>query len=411
MMVFRLLFQTVFLAMGQIWANKAKAILTTLGIVIGVSAVITVIAGLGGLRGFVLNEFETFGARKVWINGYVPRELRTTMSWTDAKIGMGEIRDIDEYCSEIELITPVMNGRYDVRYDDILRQGVEVTGIWPSWHEIEDRRVLFGREFGRSDRENALQVCLINEKAIEEFRLDADPTGDFLLIKGRRFQVVGVIETKEFKLFGDGEPASEVFIPYETAYNLNPYRWRYAIGQIKDTERADEAQAEIRHILRTNRNIEAGQPDTFRVEVVQNAIDQFNGIAGVMTGVGFLIAVVSLVVGGVGIMNIMLVSVSERTREIGLRKAVGARPGVILLQFLVEAVTLCLVGGVIGLVIGQGASAVMRAIPDFPLTEATVPPWAVGLAVGFCAAVGVVFGMFPAIKAAALNPIDALRHD
>jgi putative ABC transport system permease protein len=144
---------------------------------------------------------------------------------------------------------------------------------------------------------------------------------------------------------------------------------------------------------------------------MQQYIDQFNALAAGITAAAGGIVGISLLVGGIGIMNIMLVSVSERTREIGLRKAIGARPGVILTQFLVEAVVLCLAGAGVGLAAGQGMVLAMRAIPDAPLEGATIPPWAIALAAGFSAATGIIFGMFPALKAARLNPIDALRHE
>src|SRR5690606_32094708 len=149
----------------------------------------------------------------------------------------------------------------------------------------------------------------------------------------------------------------------------------------------------------------------FRVEIIERFLQQFNQIAGVVTMVAAAVVGISLVVGGVGIMNIMLVSVSERTREIGLRKAVGARPAVVLVQFLIEAVVLCLVGGFIGLIFGEIMTLGLRRIPGAGLESAAIPPWAIILSFGFSAAVGVVFGMFPAIKASRLDPIVALRHE
>src|SRR5690606_2536659 len=149
----------------------------------------------------------------------------------------------------------------------------------------------------------------------------------------------------------------------------------------------------------------------FRVEIIERFLQQFNQIAGVVTMVAAAVVGISLVVGGVGIMNIMLVSVSERTREIGLRKAVGARPAVVLVQFLIEAVVLCLVGGLMGLLIGQGLTMAIRQSPGAALDKAAIPVWAIILSFGFSAAVGVIFGMFPAVKAARLDPIVALRHE
>ena len=414
MIVVRVLLQTVFLALGQIWANKVRALLTALGIIIGVASIIAVVASLQGLRGFVLSEFDKFGARKMYINGYVPRDMRTTMSWTDAKLTMTEANLILEHAPSVEMLTPLTHQRYDVRNITTgdVQKGVEIVGIWPEWHEIEDRTVTLGRPFLRIDEDESRPVCLVNDKAIEELRLDNDPVGDYILIKGRRFLIVGVVETKEMSaMFGGGDAQSEILVPYATAYQLNPYSWRYFIGNIVDTNKAEDAMAEIRFILRKNRNQKPEEEDTFRIEVMQNYIDDFNGMAAGITTIAGGVVSVSLLVGGIGIMNIMLVSVSERTREIGLRKAVGAKSGIVLVQFLVEAVTLCSVGGLIGVLIGQGLTIALKSMPDSPLSEAAVPPWAIILAFGFSGAVGVVFGMFPALKAARLDPIQALRHE
>src|SRR3954463_10531114 len=186
-----------------------------------------------------------------------------------------------------------------------------------------------------------------------------------------------------------------------------------AIPASKSPDQAEEAQAEIGFFLRKRRHLELGEPDTFRVEFVGKFVEQFNALAGAITMVATGIVGISLLVGGVGIMNIMLVSVSERTREIGLRKAVGARPGAILLQFLVEAIMLCLLGGALGLLLGQGlTSAVATFLPkEVKMDRIVIPPSAILLAFTFSAGVGLIFGMFPAIKAARLDPIEALRHE
>ncbi|MCZ7632055.1 MAG: FtsX-like permease family protein [Phycisphaerales bacterium] len=193
---------------------------------------------------------------------------------------------------------------------------------------------------------------------------------------------------------------------------MNPNGWiNQAWGQLASPDKVDDARAEVASVLRRMRELKPSDEDTFEVQVIQQFIDQFNAMAAAITAGASGIVGISLLVGGIGIMNIMLVSVSERTREIGLRKAVGARPAVVLVQFLVEAVTLCLAGGGLGILIGQGLILALRQIPDSPMEQASVPPWAIMLAVGFSAGVGVVFGMFPALKAARLDPIVALRHE
>ena len=416
--LFRLFFQTIPLALGQIWANKLRAVLTALGIIIGTCAVIAVVGGLTGMKNFVLGEFETFGARNIWLWGEVPESKRATMSWADAKVTTYEAGLITERAPSIASLTMQTRTSETVSFGKKTVQGVRVMGMWPEWHEIEDRDVVYGRRLSNIDVQEKRQVCLINEAAVEELNLDRDPTGEFLLVGNRRFLIIGVLETKEVSvMFGGGEARTELFIPYETSKSMNPYTWSWFMMQIREpgegetlSDIAGDAQAELRFILRSHRGLRGADEDTFETQVMQSNIEQFTGVAGMIGIVATGVVCVSLLVGGIGIMNIMLVSVSERTREIGLRKAMGARPLVVLIQFLVEAVMLCLVGGFIGLGIGYALLAIPRFMPNVSL-EPEVPAWAVTLALGFSAAVGVVFGMLPAIKAARLNPIDALRHE
>ncbi len=412
MIIVRVVYQTVFLALGQIWTNKMRAMLTALGIIIGVASVLAVIAALSGMRQNVLSEFETFGAKKIYINGYVPRDLRAVMSWTSVKITQNEAEQILETCPAIDKLTLETGNRWEVRNGEILQQGVEVTGIWPDWHEIENRYTTMGRPFTMIDEEESRQVCLVNDKAVEELELDLDPTGDYISINNRRFLIVGVVETKEVgPMFGGGDAESEMFIPYATSKRLNPYSWNSIIGQVHNPDDSEEAREQVRFAMRNMRNLKPEDEDTFRIAVLQQFIDQFQAMAGGITAVAGGVVSISLLVGGVGIMNIMLVSVSERTREIGLRKAVGARPAIILLQFLTEAIVLCIVGGLVGLVIGQALTIGLQNLPNAGLESAKIPTAAIGLAFGFSAAVGVIFGMFPAIKASRLDPIEALRHE
>ncbi|MFT5424165.1 MAG: putative ABC transport system permease protein [Phycisphaerales bacterium] len=409
--IIRICVQTVFLALGQIWANKTRSVLTCLGIIFGVAAVISVVGLLGGMKGFVLKEFETIGARKMWVWGEVPDDKRTTMSYSDVRVTLYEAELILDRAPSIESLTPMANMRMDLSYDGEVKRGVSVRGIWPEWHEIEDRQVLFGRPFSNIDDDENRQVCLVNQGAIDEMGLNTDPSGQFIQLNGRRFLCIGLVETKELA-FADGGQSdqSEIYIPFNTLKMMNPYTGTYFIMQMVSPDVALEAEAAVRFVLRKHRQLKPEDEDTFGVQVMQGMIDNFNGIARVATLGGGFVAAISLFVGGIGIMNIMLVSVSERTREIGLRKAVGAKPPIVLLQFLVEAITLCVVGGLIGLAIGQGVVFGFKKAVDW-MSEASVPPEVIAGALIVTAATGIIFGMFPAIKAARLNPIDALRHE
>ena len=412
MIVIRWFVQTVLLALSQIWANRARSVLTSLGIIVATALVLSVIGAITGMKNFVLNEFESVGAQMIFVDGRVPDSMRHKVTWRGVQLNEDELYSIVEHCPSIEMMTPHWFGSYEVRHGEDVKQ-IVAWGIWETWHEINDRYCIKGRPFSKIDRDEARQVCLINEEAISEFNLEIDPVGDFLLIKDRRFMIVGVVETKDVSpMFGGGDARSEVYIPFEQAKKLNPNGWlNYALGKITSPEVADDAQNEMQFALRTMRGLEPEEENTFDIGVMQQFIDGFLNVAGIITGVLAGVVGISLVVGGVGIMNIMLVSVSERTREIGLRKAVGAKPSVILMQFLVEAVVLCLVGGALGMVMAQILMIALSLMPSAQLSGAEIPVWAIVLAVGFSAGTGLLFGILPAYKASRLDPIDALRHE
>ena len=414
MILIRLALQTVVLALAQLWGNKFRAILTMLGIMIGVGAVIATVGATEGLKAYVLKEFDSFGPRKVWMDGTVPRKLRGRVSWQQFDLRLSELEYLRKNCTTIDAITPMYFTGATVRSADESRQSISVTGIWPDWHEIEKRVAIKGRPLIQTDIDEIRNVCLINDKGIQELQLDADPSGDYILVNDRRFLIVGVVETKDVAqgFPGGGEARTELYIPVTTALSMQPRETvSFALAQLKDAKDAEEARAEISSIIRRLRKLSGDDENTFVVEAVQSVIDQINRLATGITVAAAGLVAISLLVGGIGIMNIMLVSVSERTREIGLRKAVGARPSIILVQFLVEAVVLCMVGGLIGIAAGLGLVAAAGQIPGSPLKDAAVPLWAAGIGVGFSALVGVVFGMFPAIKASRLDPIVALRHE
>ncbi|HMN96446.1 MAG TPA: ABC transporter permease [Phycisphaerales bacterium] len=404
--------QAIALALGQIWANKTRSLLTMLGIIIGVASVTAVIAALVGLRTRVLSEFEGFGASKIFIFPSRPEgSARNVYPFERIRLRPEELTAISEQAASVRSITPVATLGLDVRSDRAQLDGVTITGIWPDWHDVERRAVILGRPFNAIDEENARQVCLVNDRAILELQLEADPVGRYLLIGGRRFLIVGVVETLTLTIVPSTNTA-EIFIPFSVAVKLLPRDFFMSFSaRIGSPELADEAKAEITALMRRMRGLEPDEPDTFRVAAIDQFISQFKALAAGITAIAGGIVGISLLVGGIGIMNIMLVSVSERTREIGLRKAVGATPAAILIQFLLEAITLCAVGGLIGVAIGQAFAFGLTKIPGAQLDQAEVPLWAIAMAFAFSGLVGIVFGMFPAIKASQLDPIEALRHE
>lgn len=412
MMIIRVLFQTVLIALSQLWANGLRALLTTLGIVIGVAATVATIAATQGLRTYVLDQFASFGANKVWIFPHFPDGQRDRYSWRQIRVTPAQINGVLSNCPSLARITPIMELNLTVSNGEKSKGGVKVTGIRPEWHEIESRSVTVGRPFMESDEKEHLNVCLINDKGVEEMGLKSDPTGTTILVGDRRFTIVGVVETRAVSpMFGGDEAKTEIYIPFGTGLIMRPEPGMYAIAQTRAPELYEDAKAEVTMYMRRVRHLGPDEANTFGVEALNQIIDQFKSIStSIQIGMGFIVAI-SLFVGGVGIMNIMFVSVSERTREIGLRKALGARPDVVLLQFLVEAVVLCGLGGLIGMGIGQAIVWGARAAIPKVMAGAIIPLWAVVIAVGVSVVVGLISGLFPAIKAARLDPITALRHE
>jgi len=409
---FRLFYQSVYLALSQIWANKTRSILTTIGIIIGVASVTAVIAALTGLKAKVLTQVETFGTNTIFISPSRPDKgpLRYASWWT-IRFLPEHFDGILEHCPAVKHLSRIGSvGRWTVHYGERSVENVEVIGIEPAYHDIENRPVALGRTFSVIDDMQVRHVCLIDSKLQNELRLDRDCIGQTIRLGHISFVIVGVIEPRpELDLGQETRQYYEVFVPFRTVFKMGePGIW--ALAASKSAEVLEEAQAEISFYLRRTRNIRPGQPDTFRVESLKSALDSFNKIALMVTLVAGGVVSISLLVGGVGIMNIMLVSVSERTREIGLRKAVGAKKSAILTQFLIESVVLCFVGGLAGVAIGQLLTLVISGIN--PVLEKTyIPAWAILLSFGFAGIVGIFFGMFPAIKAARLDPIEALRHE
>jgi len=411
---FRLTYQSVYLALGQIWANKTRSVLTTIGIVIGVASVTAVIAALTGLKAKVLTQVETLGTNSIFISPRTPDTGPLQhASWWTIRFKPEHFDDLLKHCPSVSQFgRQTWVGRYTVSHRDKSVESVTVRGVEPACHKIESRPVTIGRQLSVIDEMQVRQVCLIDPKLRNDLRLDRDCIGQSILISHNTFYIVGVLEARPENVFGGGDQEnSEIFIPYKTSLKMGRYPFIMALAESKSAEVSDDALAEISFFLRRTRNIKPGEPDTFEVMSLRNALETFNKIALMVTMVAGGIVGISLLVGGVGIMNIMLVSVSERTREIGLRKAVGAKKTAILTQFLIEAIVLCFFGGLVGVVFGHLLTKALASIPKIQLDMAYIPLWAIGLSFAFAGTVGIFFGMFPAIKAARLDPIEALRHE
>ena len=399
------------IALTALRANPLRAALTTLGIVIAVAAVIAVVSIVQGLQFMIVGQLQEVGANFLIVlpdfqqqqaPGVVSRQVKLT--WEDGEAIAREVPAVD-------LITPLLVGKQEVRYRDRRHEPDFVMGVNDDFPEIHNYFVEDGRFFSEIDLQHRRKVAVVGRKVADALRLGEAAIGREIYVGGRSATVIGVMEEKGQALGQDLDDL--VFVPFDTALTLFGRR---AGDQVQlrlkaEPESVAEVEEGIRRVLRRRHAIPEDDPNDFQVLKQDDLLDLYRSILGAVTAVIGGVVGVALIVGGIGIMNIMLVSVTERTREIGLRKAVGARRRDILWQFLIEAVALSLLGGVLGLALGYGLGALVIALLPIDLPPAYVPLWAVLLAFGFSAAVGVFFGIYPASKASRLDPIEALRYE
>jgi putative ABC transport system permease protein len=323
-----------------------------------------------------------------------------------------DIEQLRSHIDDIRDVSPmfVMNVP-TVRYGST-DSNARVIATTPTYQDVQQRFATMGRFLSESDESSARRVAVIGPKLIDSLHLPDDPIGQFISFNNEWFKVIGVME-KRGELFGMSQD-NYVIIPFRTGRSIIGNNQRLNNMQftvsLKDINKIDEVKPRIVSVMRASHRLEPGVPDDFEMESSDQLSKSLGNITATVTLVMGGIVSIALLVGGIGIMNIMLVSVTERTREIGICKAIGARSRDIMLQFLIEAVTLSVLGGLIGLVLGYGLGiGIAKLIPDFP--DAVVPWWAVVLSFVFSAGVGIVFGVMPANKAAKLDPIDALRYE
>jgi putative ABC transport system permease protein len=400
-------------AFSAIRANKMRSVLTTLGIIIGVAAVIAVVSIVQGLQFMMNKEFQGVGATYMFVfpdtqqgggHGVVlARQVKLT--WEDGQA-------IREQVPGIRMITPMIMGSEVVKYRDRSHRPSAIAGVNADYPEVANHTVDRGRFISRVDLRHRRKVAVVGQEIVDELNLGADPIGKEIYLGSTPATVIGIMEERGQSLGRNQDDL--VFVPFDAALSLFG---RSAGDQVQlhiqaaNPEVVEEVKDGIQRVLRRRHHIGRGEEDDFEVVMQDEILSAVNRVLGGVTAVVGGVVSIALLVGGIGIMNIMLVSVTERTREIGVRKAVGARRQDILVQFLIEAVTLSLVGGGLGLALGYGLGVlVSAALPgDFP--PAYVPFWAVGLAFGFSAVVGIFFGIYPAGKASRLDPIDALRYE
>jgi putative ABC transport system permease protein len=415
------IYESIRVAMRGLSANKLRAVLTMLGIIIGVGAVITLLSVGRGVENLIRDQLQGAGTNLLFV---VPVNINESnagppgMRSFEPSLTRGDFEAISDPFNAPDVVktAPEVNTMATVGYQRNTL-GLQVSGVTYDYQDVRNSQVAEGSFISDQDVAVRSRVAVLGVRAMERLFDSGDyPIGRTIKINNIPFEVIGVMEEKGGGAFGSEDDL--VYIPLTTMQERLMPDFRNSRGepllsviytQVVAEERMDEARQQIEDLLRQRHNIQFRGDDDFTVINQADLVAIFGQITGVITLFLGAIAAISLLVGGIGIMNIMLVSVTERTREIGIRKAVGARRRDILLQFLIEAMVLSLIGGIVGIVLGWAGAVLISSLQD-DLT-AVVTLQSVLLATGFSLAVGLFFGIYPATRAAGLNPIDALRYE
>ena len=389
--------ESVRMSVSNIRQNRMRSFLTILGIMIGVTAVIALVTTISGVSSSISDSFSSMGASTMTLSA-----TGTDLQGGLTAENMEEISELDH----VEGVSPSVSLSVTAARDDAYESGVSVSGRNDDYFVQEPDTLSRGRAINSIDLDQSQRVCLISEELVETFFYGDDPIGQELYLDGMRFTVVGV-------LAADADPSvssmfsgsDAVIVPYTTALKMNGETLVTSLTlYLGDANAAEAVEAELETCLDAIFDYE---DDTYSITTMESIADTMESMLSMMSALLGGIASIALLVGGIGIMNMMLTSVTERTVEIGLKKAIGARPGQIQAQFLIESFLLSMVGGLAGVVLGIALSAILCQVLG---TGFSLSYGAIALGVGFSAAVGVLFGWSPARKASRLNPIDALRR-
>jgi putative ABC transport system permease protein len=399
--------ESFWLGMDALKAHKLRSLLTTLGIIIGITVFIGIISLITGLDSKIKGELSAIGSDVIYVQKFP--WVHTGGSWWEFRgrknLTLDDADAIGRLCSEVEEVGASEWTAATVKRQDKNMKNVSVEGTVPMWQKIDRHFIESGRFLTQSDLERRRQVCVIGYDLVEGLFKDEEPLEQWIKIGADKFVVIGVLEQKG-KMFGESRD-NKILIPITTFQKIYGKRRSVTITALAAGDK-DKAIDQIRGVLRRRRGVPWGKPDDFAVNTSDLIMETYNRVTGATKAVMVGITVLSLGIGGIGIMNIMLVSVTERTREIGIRKAVGARKGDILQQFLLEAVVIAGLGGVIGIGIGLGAARLISLAANLP---SAVPVWLILIGLGVSCGVGLFFGIFPSMKAARMDPIKALRYE
>jgi putative ABC transport system permease protein len=402
-------FMLIGMSLKALRRNMMRTVLTMLGVIIGVSAVICTVAIGEGASTKIREAIASIGANVVWVEagGVNKNGVRTGTGGTKSLI-LGDMDAIKQQIPLVTHISPIVDMRIQLIYGN-QNWNSQVRGVSPDFLNVKVWPILKGSMFDDADVERATPVCVLGQTVVDQLFGEQDPVGQVIRVAGEPCKVTGVLIAKGQSATGQDQDDT-FFMPYTTV--MKKLKGQYWLDDIQMSAATPEAipavEGQILELLRRRHRIHEGADDDFNIRHPTEIAEAVAASAQTMEVLLASVASVSLFVGGVGIMNIMLVSVTERTREIGLRLAVGARGRDVLRQFLLEALLISLVGGVIGIGLGMGGTRTISDVFQWPTRVSTN---AIGMAVGFAAAIGIFFGYYPARRAARLDPIDALRHE
>ncbi|HET6891637.1 MAG TPA: ABC transporter permease [Pyrinomonadaceae bacterium] len=412
--------ETLGMALDSVRAHKFRSFLTVLGIVIGVMTAIVIASILTGLRQSIVSIIEEYGTNNIYafhlstgprLSEDRSERMRKPLTLADAEAIAAQASAVEEV-AHVAPNVGYFGGAFD---DNITYQGRNyrwgnTQGVSPNYANITNIALKEGRFITELDDQQRSNVMVIGVNAADAlFQGEAQIAGSKVRMGGYNFEVIGVLEKRKAGFFGENEEDNAVFIPFRTAQKLAPARGYLLLIIQGRSGQVNEALTQAEEILRRRRNVKFDQPNNFDIKTADKFIEQFDSITAMVGLIAIAISSLGLLVGGIGVMNIMLVSVTERTKEIGVRKALGARRKDIVRQFLFEAMTLTFLGGILGVVLAVGISKlVMLLVPSLP---ASIPTWAVFTGLTVSVGVGLLFGVWPARKASRLDPIECLRYE